>query len=96
MELFHAKGARFYFKTITVIAVWRIYCNRARSVRKLLLLMQVRNEDGLNRVSSKGDGVARFGIHFKGRVARMSRECLPQIISFSLSLFWILVIFIPS
>lgn len=56
MEVFYAKSARFYFKTITVIAVWRIYCSRARSVRRLLLLMQVRNEDGLNRVSRKGYG----------------------------------------
>lgn len=38
--------------------------------------MQVRNEDGLNRVSSKGNRVTRFGIRFKGRVVRMSRECL--------------------
>lgn len=63
------------FKTITVIAVWRIYCSRARSVRKLLLI-QVRNEDGLNTGSSKDDGVARFGMHFKGRVVRTSREWL--------------------
>lgn len=97
MEVFYAKSARFYFKTITVTAMWRIYCSRARSVKaRYLLLMQVRNEDGLNRVSSKGAGVARSGIHFKVRVARISREWLTSdhfLLSFSVL---DLIIYFPS
>ena len=82
-----------YFKIITLIAVWKIHCIGERSVKKLLLSIQMRKHDRLNRVSS--DGVARFGIHFKGKAVRISRKWLtvPQTISFSLSLsVWILTI----
>ena len=61
---------------LTLIVVWQTYYIGARSIKKLLLLIQVRNDCGLNTVSSKGDGVERSETHFKGRAARTSREQL--------------------
>lgn len=61
---------------LTLIDVWQIYYIGTRSIKKLLLLIQVRTDCGLNMVNNNADGVERSGIHFKGRAARMSREQL--------------------
>lgn len=63
-----------YFRKLTLITAENIL--QWDKIKKLLLLIQVRNDYKLNRVSSNGDGLARFGIHFKGRAARMSRKWL--------------------